>query len=369
MTAAKTAKEKKPRRDEGSIFKHKDGKRYVVRLRYTKRDGSPGEKKRFVIGHDRAKAKLKELRNEIESDLSERKTFAELDAFYRKEYVHAAKFVGGKKVSGFRQSIESVEKYMDTAKDFFGDTFLDEISFDDVRRFKKMIAEKPTQHKKVRSISDTNHFLKRLRRVFAVAVEQGWIEKNPFNRGSRLIIESFETERTRVLTADEESKLLAKCDRWRKHLRPIVIVAIETALRRGELMSLRWSAVDLGRRQLRIDSWNSKTEKERIVPLSARALETLAQLRQNSRGRVSDLVFGYADFKKAFIGACKDAKLTDVHFHDLRHTAITRWLEKGVSVALAMKASGHSQMRTFMRYVNQNRDSILEFAAKLDRAA
>ena len=357
------------RRDEGSIFKYKDGKRWVARIQYTNAAGVRTAKQKAVATYDKAKAALKDLRRDIEREFSDRKRFVDLDSFYRREYVHAAKFVGGKKISGFRQSVDTVEKYMDAAKEYFGDTYLDEITFEDLRRFKQSIADKPTRHGRQRSVSDTNHHLKRLRRLFAVAVEQGWLEKNPFNRGSRLIIEAFETERTRVLTAEEEKKLLAACNRWRKHLAPIVIVAIETGLRRGELMSLRWSSVDLGRRQLRVDSLNSKTLKSRIVPLSSRAIATLAELRRNARGRISDLVFGNSDFKKAFIGACEEAKLSDLHFHDLRHTAITRWLEKGISPALAMKASGHSQMRTFLRYVNQSSDSVMEFAAKLDRAA
>lgn len=359
------------RRDEGSLIRHADGKRWIARLRYTKADGSAGEKKRICDSHEKAKAKLKDLRSEIARELSDRKTFRDLDQFFRREYVHSARFVGGKKISGFRQSIDTVENYLDAALEFFGDRWLDEITFADLREYKKLIASRKTQHGKVRSVSDTNHFLKRLRRLFAVGVEQGWLDKNPFNRGSRLIIESHESERTRILSPDEESKLLEQCGpkSWREHLRPIIIFAIETALRRGEIMTLRWSAVDLARRQLRVESQNSKTLKSRLVPLSARACSVLAELWQNSKRRQAALVFGESDFRKAFAHACSDAKLADVHFHDLRHTAITRWLEKGISPAIAMKASGHSQMRTFLRYVNQSSDSVLEFAMKLDKAA
>jgi integrase len=98
-------------------------------------------------------------------------------------------------------------------------------------------------------------------------------------------------------------------------------------------------------------------------------METLAKPGQNSRSTPSGLVFGTSDFKKAFLGACADAGLDDVHFHDLRHTAITRMLERGISPPLVMKISGHSQMKTFMRYVNQTEASILDIAQQLDRAA
>jgi integrase len=193
------------------------------------------------------------------------------------------------------------------------------------------------------------------------------MSENPFRRGSSLINESFEVERTRVLSADEEALLLSKCDRWRKHIKPVIIFAIETGLRRGEIQSLRWSSVDLNKRFLKVESRNSKTLRSRLVPLSQRAADVLAQLWQNSQRRDSALVFGEADFKRAFNGAASDAGLDDVHFHDLRHTAITRMLEKGISPPLVMKISGHTQQRTFMRYVNQSESSIYDIAMKLDQ--
>jgi integrase len=80
-------------------------------------------------------------------------------------------------------------------------------------------------------------------------------------------------------------------------------------------------------------------------------------------------IFGPVDWKRSFNAACKAAGLDDVHFHDLRHTAITRMLEKGISPPLVMKISGHTQQRTFMRYVNQSESSIYDIAMKLDMAA
>jgi len=140
------------------------------------------------------------------------------------------------------------------------------------------------------------------------------------------------------------------------------------AFGRGEIQTLCWSSVDLEKRCIKVESRNSKTLRSRLVPLSARALETLAQLWQNSRRSQSAFVFGPSDFKRAFNGACAEAGLSNVHFHDLRHTAITRMLEKGISPPLVMKISGHSQQKTFLRYVNQTESSICDIAMKLDRA-
>lgn len=355
------------RRDEGSILKTPDGKRWFARLRYTDNEGKSREKKRTCTSHAAAKTAIGNLRREVESELSDQKTYAELDAFYRKEYVHEAKFVGGKKISGFRQDTKTVERYLDRALEFFADTKLDAITYDQCRRFKLHIASLPARGNQ-RSVSDTNHHLKRVRRLFKVAIEQGWLDKDPFERGGSLIVESHETERTRILTRDEETKLLAACDKWRKHLIPLIITAIETGMRRGELQRLKWKDVDLTGRVIRVEALNTKTLKSRLVPITAKLKTTLAQLRQNQL-RPNSPVFGGEDFKRAFNTAVRLAKLKDLNFHDLRHTAITRMLEDGISPPLVMKISGHTQQKTFLRYVNQTEVSIYEIALKRDAAA
>ena len=352
------------RRDTGSILKAKDGKRWYARLRYTDAAGKPREKKRTCANFALAKSAITQLQNEVDNELTEKKTYAELDAFYRKEYVHAAKIVGGKKVSGFRQDTRTVKRYLDRGLEFFGSMPLADITYDHCRRYKLEIEAMPARGKH-RSVSDVNHHLKRVRRLFKIAIEQGWLASDPFERGGSLIIETFEVERTRVLTRDEETRLLAACDKWRLHIVPVIITAIETGMRRGELQSLLWRDVDLTGRVIRVAAANTKTLKGRLVPISARLRSTLAQLRQNQL-RPNSPVFGNGDFKRAFNTACRNAKLYDVHFHDLRHTAITRMLEKGIPAVLVMKISGHTQQKTFMRYVNQTETSMREIADILD---
>jgi len=355
------------RRDEGSILKAPDGKRWFARLRYTDAAGKAREKKRTCISHAAARIAIGKLRREVEDELSDKKTYAELDAFYRKEYVHAAKFVNGKKISGFRQDTKTVERYLDRALEFFGDTRLDAITYDLCRRYKLHVASLPARGGP-RSVSDVNHHLKRVRRLFKVAIEQSWLDRDPFERGGSLIVESHEMERTRILTRDEEARLLAACDKWRTHLVPLIITAIETAMRRGELQRPKWKDVDVTDRVIRVEALNTKTLRWRLVPITAKLKTTLAQLRQNQL-RPNSLVFGGQDFKRAFNTAVREAKLVDLNFHDLRHTAITRMLEDGISPPLVMKISGHTQQKTFMRYVNQTEVSIYEIALKRDAAA
>lgn len=301
-------------------------------------------------------------------------TYAELDAFYRERYVHAAKFVGGRKVSGFRTKISGVEYYLDAALDAFGPLPLTSITYGHLDAYRTAILNRPTyetcEHRTSgqRSISDTNHFLKRLRRVLNVAVEHGWLTVNPFKRGGPLVVTSHETERTRTLSAAEESRLLAVCTGRRAHLAPLIIFAIETGMRRGEIMALKWNAVDLTARVITVEGTTTKTLRTRMVPITSRLRAVLVALRRNQL-RPASPVFTCGDVKRSFVTACRDAKLPDVHFHDLRHTAITRMLAAAIPPPIVMKISGHSQMKTFLRYVNTSETSIADIAEKLDRAA
>ena len=110
---------------EGSIYQAKDKKTWFARLRYTDKDGVRREKKRICKTHAAAKEKIKALKAEIEVDNSDRKTFRQLDAFYRKKYMHSAKFVDGQKISGFRQALHGLNHYLDVALEHFGDRFID----------------------------------------------------------------------------------------------------------------------------------------------------------------------------------------------------------------------------------------------------
>ncbi len=300
---------------------------------------------------------------------ADRKTYRQLDSFFRDEYVHPAKYVSGQKISGYRQKLASLNKYLDSAREYFGDRFVDEIAYSDLREYKEEIVSRPTVHNRQRSVSDTNHFLKVLRRVLNVGVEQGWLATNPFKRGQSLITSSFEVERTRVLSKEEEIRLLDACSGRRAHIKPLLVFAIETACRKNEILSLRWANVNLEGRFIKVEAMTSKTLKPRLVPISSRLADILVRQWRNSTKRESSLIFTNGDCKHAFLNSLAAAGLDDLHFHDLRHTAITRMLEKGISPPLVMKISGHSQMKTFLRYVNQSEGSIFEIAKRLDAAA
>lgn len=353
---------------EGSIYRTKDGKDWFARLRYTDCDGARREKKRVCKTHGQAKNKLKELRDEIDREISDRKTYREIDRFFRSEYLHEAKYANGLKISGFRQNLKIIERYLDIALDHFGDSFIDEITYGDLESYKKKVANTPTIQNRQRSMADVNQNLRRVRRLLSVAVEQGWLAVNPFTRGKGLITVSHEVERTRIISADEEKLLIAACSGPRAHLLPMVIFALDTAARKGEIEAVTWFDVNFESRSIRVKNKSSVALSTRLVPMTNRVADSLRELRKYAHTS-SGLVFNLGDFKRAWKGACKSAGLDDLHFHDLRHTAITRMLEKGISPPLVMKISGHTQQKTFLRYVNQNESSIYDIAIRLDQVA
>lgn len=355
----------------GSISRSPDGTAWIARLQYRDSSGRLRGFKRRCRTHAEARETLKVLRETVSNSLAGRSsTYRDLDTLYRRDYLHKARIVDGIKISGYRQPLESIRPYLDRALEHFGDRLLSSITYADLESYKRKVAALPTKHGRRRSASDVMHHLSFLRRLFNVAVQHDLIIESPFKRGSNLISRAAETERTRILSRDEETRLLEACNRpGRRKLKQIIIIAIETGLRRGELNSLRWNDVNLDQAVLTVQSTASKTLRSRIVPLSNRALNVFRELKNERITRIDQHIFGHADRKKSFAAACRDAGITGLRFHDLRHTAITRWLEAGVSPTLAMKASGHSQFRTFLRYVNPDTDIIRDFAARLNQAA
>jgi integrase len=167
--------------------------------------------------------------------------------------------------------------------------------------------------------------------------------------------------RSRVLSDVEIEKLLEALEptgrrsRWTK---PAVQLALATAMRRGELLSLRWEHIDLtGRTAFLPDTKNGES---RTVPLSKSALDVLGGLPRHISGLVIPVKFFTLD--AAFKRACKRISLCDVRFHDLRRTAITRMAEKLPNVIELAAVSGHKSLMVLRCYY---RPMASELAKKL----
>ena len=218
-----------------------------------------------------------------------------------------------------------------------------------------------------------------MRKLMRYAYGKGWIMKDIFFN-AKVIEASAEVERHRLLTFDEEKRLLNACQGEREikyerklkgekqevkakisvdnpHLKAMIILAIDSGLRRGEIFKLHWEDIDFETNLIHILGTNTKTERARNVPLSQRAKDELEKLKEMSYG---DRPFPFTDIKRSFATAKRIAGIDDLHFHDLRRTAITRWIQQGAPIALAGKLGGHSQLQTTMKHYTATDSNIIQ---------
>jgi len=196
-----------------------------------------------------------------------------------------------------------------------------------------------------------NQYLMALSSLLTEAVKEwGWLEDNPMRKVDKL---TPPRGRTRFLSDAERDALLREC-RPGSPLHAVVVVALATGARRGEILGLRWADVDLAR--ARVTFHETKNGETRAVPLSAPAL---AVLRAHSKVRRigTDLVFpGKTDkpleVGKMFEGACKRAGLENFTFHDLRHTAASWLAMNGATLAEIAEVLGHKTLQMVKRYAH-----------------
>jgi integrase len=186
-----------------------------------------------------------------------------------------------------------------------------------------------------------------------------WFPRNPAKLVRR---PSAPQGRKRRLKEGEEARILDACDRGRNRwLRPLVILAVETAMRRGELVGLLWEHVDLHKRVAHLPQ--TKNGESRDVPLSQRATATLKalSLERGEHKRVLPVSGNAA--RLAWEHLRVRAGCSDLRIHDLRHEAVSRLFERGLNIAEVAAISGHREMKMLQRYTHLR---AADLVARLD---
>jgi integrase len=184
----------------------------------------------------------------------------------------------------------------------------------------------------------------------AMAVRWGGLGTNPVTALNKRTLKASRP-RTRFLTPAELDRLLIFTA---EHIRPAVILALETGLRKEELFSLTLSGIDLMRREIRLD--HTKTGVPRRVPLSDRAITTIKGLLEQPQRPNTSYLFTkadgsrYVDMKNGFVAACKRAGLTDFRWHDLRHTFASWFVQDGGDLYHLSRILGHATVQMTTRY-------------------
>lgn len=195
-------------------------------------------------------------------------------------------------------------------------------------------------------------YLAALSHLFTIAIKD-WqvIEKNP----TRLITWPKEPRGRVRFLSDPERERLVEASRT-VGLYPLVMLAMMTGCRRGELVGLAWSNVDLRRNRILLTE--TKNNERRQVPLMPQALAIVEELRTDRRrGQLS--VFGLTDAQVAsrWRQALKKARIKDFRFHDLRHTCASYLAQHGATTNQIAEALGHKTLSMVQRYAHLSDDS------------
>lgn len=247
-----------------------------------------------------------------------------------------------------------------TLKPFFGDYRLNQISALMVEEFKQKRLRDGLKK------SSINREVGLLKSMLSIAVRWELIDKN----GARdcTLFKLDDPQQDRVLSFDEEVKLLAACDRPELKnraslLKPIILVALYTGLRRGEILRLRWKDIDFDRSMLVVREAKTPAGQGRWVNINSRLRAALLALREDARcewlfpspDRFQEKIESerhLADVKHGFHRAVNLAGIAPITFHHLRHTFCTRLAKAGVPLPVIQELARHASIIMTRRYTH-----------------
>lgn len=285
----------------------------------------------------------------------------------------------------------------------FGDWALAEIKTADVEDFiadlrkPRVVGNRPG----LRSLAPAsiNRTIEVLRHMLNWAVGREYIDKTPFRRGSETLIKKLleDNQRRRRIGPDEEQRLLSASP---PHLQSMIIAALDTGMRRGEMLALRFADIDLARGLITLRGETTKSKRTRLVPISTQRLRAVLEwLRIDAEGQKKSnetLVFSneigepLPHFHNTWLrtilkahgikanwsanlkhkGLSPESKAAfhkiNLRWHDLRHEYASRLVERGVPLAQVRDLLGHASITTTERYDNQKLENLQVAAAKLE---
>ncbi len=258
-------------------------------------------------------------------------------------------------------------------KAYFGGKRLTELTPALIEQYRSWRKDTISRRGKPVTPATINRELACLKRMFSVArkglipLKGGLPQDNPM---ASINMDRENNERDRVFSKEEFDRLLAVAP---AHLKPIVLRAYYTGMRRGELLKLTWDRVDLKASVIRLRPKDTKTQEGRIIPLTKELTQMFQQftIYLAADGQRVPQVFTYGgksigSIRRAFETACQRAGITGVVFHDLRHTFVTNMRRAGVDYFRIMAITGHRTMEVFKRYHTIDRDDLRQAVSQLD---
>jgi len=212
-----------------------------------------------------------------------------------------------------------------------------------------------------------------LKHMFNKAVDWDMVEEETLKRVRKAKLLEENNGRLRYLSKDECQVLLESCD---PHLRPIVICALNTGMRKGEILGLKWDDVDLVHGFILLSM--TKNGERREIPINGSLREVLEELSRGTKERPRRIdipyVFydartgsKYGNVQKSFNSALKRAKIKDFRFHDLRHCFASHLVMLGIDLTTVKELLGHKTLTMTLRYAHLAPSHKVKAVDVLDR--
>ena len=248
------------------------------------------------------------------------------------------------------------ERHLNWWKAKLGKYALHTITPDLIAKHRQELATGSTPKGTLRTPATVNRYLAALSCAMTYAVREcGWLGDNPCHRVAKL---TESRGRDRVVRSDECTRLLKACAQSRSDsLLVVVLLAITTGMRQGEILGLTWDCIDFDREMITLKE--TKNGRPRCVSLVGQPLQLLRE-RYLTRNPLTPQVFpskkrfGQISVRKAWDEFLKRAKITGLRFHDLRHTFATYAAEAGASNLELATAMGHQTLQMLQRYTHMN---------------
>lgn len=267
-----------------------------------------------------------------------------------------------------KSDVSKVGMHLDWWAKHLGPYMLSDITPPVLSQYRDKLASETNDQGKTKSPSTVNRYIASLSITLSHAVEWGWLDENPMFKVKK---KQEPRGRVRFLTQEEISRLLKECKNSKStYLYPIVVLALSTGARWGEIVKLSWQNVDLKNQVIRLEQ--TKNGERRTLYLREEALRVVTEL-SHKKVLNARYVFPsqdgktHADIRDGWELALKRAGITDFRFHDLRHTAASLLAMNGISPLLIAELLGHKQLSMVKRYAHLSNQHVASMVEEMNK--